>query len=340
LSSIYDWSLIAANNANSDSLINWAEGMPPSAVNNSARQLEARVAEILADLGGALTAGGTANVLTVTANSAFTSYANGQMLALRIATDNSGAATLNVNGLGAKSIRKFVAAGETALTGAEMQATGIYVFRYSTALNAAAGGWVLESPTIDVPSFAPLASPALTGTPTAPTAAPGTNTTQISTTAFVSAAVTAAISALSAVYQPLSAVLTALAGLGTAVAGDIIYATGAGTWGRLAKGTSLQLLRMNAGATAPEWSAPLDYGAGNAALAVGAVGTYALLQKTVDNNQASPGATFAGTGLRYANTGNASMDSTVRPSGTWMLVGFINAGANVDQQTSVFLRVS
>ncbi len=32
---------------------------------------------------------------------------------------------------------------------------------------------------------APLASPALTGTPTAPTAAPGTNTTQIATTAFV-----------------------------------------------------------------------------------------------------------------------------------------------------------
>lgn len=32
---------------------------------------------------------------------------------------------------------------------------------------------------------APLASPALTGTPTAPTATPGTNTTQIATTAFV-----------------------------------------------------------------------------------------------------------------------------------------------------------
>lgn len=36
---------------------------------------------------------------------------------------------------------------------------------------------------------APLASPALTGTPTAPTAAPGTNTTQVATTAFVEAAI-------------------------------------------------------------------------------------------------------------------------------------------------------
>jgi hypothetical protein len=36
---------------------------------------------------------------------------------------------------------------------------------------------------------APLASPALTGTPTAPTATGGTNTTQIATTAFVTAAI-------------------------------------------------------------------------------------------------------------------------------------------------------
>lgn len=43
----------------------------------------------------------------------------------------------------------------------------------------------------DLSAYAPLASPALTGTPTAPTAASGTNTTQIATTAFVKAAVDA-----------------------------------------------------------------------------------------------------------------------------------------------------
>jgi hypothetical protein len=42
--------------------------------------------------------------------------------------------------------------------------------------------------TTDLAAKAPLASPALTGTPTAPTASPGTNTTQIATTAFVQAA--------------------------------------------------------------------------------------------------------------------------------------------------------
>ena len=45
-------------------------------------------------------------------------------------------------------------------------------------------------------SRAPLASPALTGTPTAPTAAAGTNTTQIATTAFVTDAISTAVSSV------------------------------------------------------------------------------------------------------------------------------------------------
>lgn len=47
---------------------------------------------------------------------------------------------------------------------------------------------------------APIASPTLTGTPKAPTAAAGTNSTQIATTAFVTSAVNAAITA-SVSYQ-------------------------------------------------------------------------------------------------------------------------------------------
>lgn len=43
--------------------------------------------------------------------------------------------------------------------------------------------------TTDLAAKAPLASPALTGVPTAPTATGGTNTTQVATTAFVAAAV-------------------------------------------------------------------------------------------------------------------------------------------------------
>lgn len=46
-----------------------------------------------------------------------------------------------------------------------------------------------EVDAIDLSIYAPLASPALTGTPTAPTATSGTSTTQIATTAFVQTAV-------------------------------------------------------------------------------------------------------------------------------------------------------
>ena len=45
----------------------------------------------------------------------------------------------------------------------------------------------------------------------------------------------------------------ALADAGTMVAGDLFYATSSTAIARLAKGTADQTLRMNAGATAPEW---------------------------------------------------------------------------------------
>jgi hypothetical protein len=45
---------------------------------------------------------------------------------------------------------------------------------------------------------APLASPALTGTPTAPTATGGTNTTQVATTAFVASAISGSMSGTAA----------------------------------------------------------------------------------------------------------------------------------------------
>lgn len=57
---------------------------------------------------------------------------------------------------------------------------------------------------------APLASPALTGTPTAPTAAPGTNTTQVSTTAFVAAAIAAILNGVSASFDTLAEIATEL----------------------------------------------------------------------------------------------------------------------------------
>ena len=59
---------------------------------------------------------------------------------------------------------------------------------------------------------APSASPALTGTPTAPTAAPGTNTTQIATTAFIRAALDALVAAAPGALDTLNELAAALGG--------------------------------------------------------------------------------------------------------------------------------
>jgi hypothetical protein len=57
---------------------------------------------------------------------------------------------------------------------------------------------------------APLASPALTGVPTAPTAAAGTATTQVATTAFVGSAVSALVASSPAALDTLNELATAL----------------------------------------------------------------------------------------------------------------------------------
>ena len=59
-------------------------------------------------------------------------------------------------------------------------------------------------------TYAPLASPALTGTPTAPTAAAGTSTTQVATTAFVGTAVADLVASAPAALNTLNELATAL----------------------------------------------------------------------------------------------------------------------------------
>lgn len=62
-----------------------------------------------------------------------------------------------------------------------------------TAINTINNAFSGLATTADFNQSAPLDSPSFTGTPTAPTAEPGTNTTQIATTAFVSNRVSTAI---------------------------------------------------------------------------------------------------------------------------------------------------
>ncbi|TIQ95482.1 hypothetical protein [Mesorhizobium sp.] len=59
-------------------------------------------------------------------------------------------------------------------------------------------------------TFAPKASPTFTGTPAAPTASAGTNTTQIATTAFVKAAIDVVLGGVSSAFDTLSEIVASM----------------------------------------------------------------------------------------------------------------------------------
>jgi len=69
---------------------------------------------------------------------------------------------------------------------------------------------ITESQISDLGAYATLASPTLTGTPAAPTATAGTNTTQIATTAFVSTAVANIVDSAPAALDTLNELAAAL----------------------------------------------------------------------------------------------------------------------------------
>ncbi|WP_206526115.1 hypothetical protein, partial [Mesorhizobium sp. M7A.F.Ca.MR.148.00.0.0] len=139
-----------------------------------------------------------------------------------------------------------------------------------------------------------LASPVMTGTPTAPTQAAGDNDTSVATTAFVTAAVAAA--------------------------------------------------------------AP-NYGSGNAALAYGAVGTYAFGYTL--NTAVMAGTVYAGSTIQPAgvldNSGATSDPGDDTPygsgasvlikggavlAGSWRAMGQVNYGGSLHRRTTLFLRIS
>lgn len=143
---ITSWSTTANDNATLDGLT-WAEGQAASSVNNSARQMMASIKAWYNDTAGGKVAGGTANAITLTSDVGFTALGNGIAVTFKASNDNTGATTLNVNALGAKSVRKMTLAGDVALVGGEIQDDGIYIAHYSEDANSAAGGWILVNPT-------------------------------------------------------------------------------------------------------------------------------------------------------------------------------------------------
>jgi len=103
------------------------ENMPPGNVNDSARALEGLLARGFRDaVEGDRTSAGSANAYTLTPNRTIGAYYTGQRHVFKASFSNTGAATLDVSGLGPKNIYKPTLSGLAALNGGEIQ-TNQYV---------------------------------------------------------------------------------------------------------------------------------------------------------------------------------------------------------------------
>lgn len=128
-SGLHIWSQTAADNGNADVNVNFAEGQAPSSVNDSARQVMAKIAEYRDDTAGSLTTGGTSTAYTLSANATFASLSelDGQCVVFKAHTTSGASPTLNVDSLGAKALH---AIGGTALPTGALLANGIYAVTY------------------------------------------------------------------------------------------------------------------------------------------------------------------------------------------------------------------
>ena len=103
MSDVQTWSTTAASN-NSAAPNGFPEGMPPSGVNDAAREVMAAVARYREDTDGVNTSSGT-DTITLASSRTMTAYAQGDMYTFKAGGTNTGATTLNVDGLGAKDVQ-------------------------------------------------------------------------------------------------------------------------------------------------------------------------------------------------------------------------------------------
>ena len=182
-----------------------------------------------------------------------------------------------------------------------------------------------------VNSKADTASPTLSGTPAAPTAAGGTNTTQVATTAFVTAAIAAEVEVTAAIINALvypvgsiyfnMAVSTnpnTLLGMGTWVA----YATGEVLVGKEASGTfdtldeSLGAETVSAGTSGSTTLSTSQIPAHTHTTTVGSGGGASHCTSSTQSAESCSTATTSSTGGGSGHTHTTPAVSTLQPSVT------------------------
>lgn len=96
------------NVVDADNTSRFPENQLPSTVNNGARALEGIIARWDKDTNASLSAGGSANAITISANQTLSAYYDGLVIAFEAGATNTGAVTINVDSVGVKSLKKNV----------------------------------------------------------------------------------------------------------------------------------------------------------------------------------------------------------------------------------------
>lgn len=135
---IWQWSTTASTNATADPSINWAEGMAPSSVNDSARAMMAVLAAWRSDISGANTTTGTSTAYALaTLEGVNTTPSNGQMLSFIAHATNGVSPTLQVDG---GNTYPLWFNGSVAPTGALVAGTP-----YRVSFSVSNSAWLLEA---------------------------------------------------------------------------------------------------------------------------------------------------------------------------------------------------
>src|SRR5262249_27332127 len=103
---IQSWSITPGTNATADSGINFAEGQARASLNDSCRAMMAAHAFMRNLLNGSITTTGSANAYAFTSGLGYVSVPTGLCVRIKANFTNTGAATLNMDGIGAVTMKR------------------------------------------------------------------------------------------------------------------------------------------------------------------------------------------------------------------------------------------
>jgi hypothetical protein len=161
MSNVSQWNVSAGSN-NAAPPNGAPEGWAPSAVNDTVREVMAALARWYSDTKGSLVTAGTANARTLTTNNSHAALADQSFLVFRSNLANTGATTLNVDGLGAKAVRS----GGSALVSGALAADKLYVVVYNAtddAYDLVGSANLTANQTVDHSTVSVIAGDGLTG---------------------------------------------------------------------------------------------------------------------------------------------------------------------------------